>query len=140
MPDAPGLLWRVKFKDDTFEFDPQSHLTARRLRQIKKIYGPDYGRYNNLVVLLAQGDVDAWASVIWICLDNAGLPKPATPDMLDFPIGELMTEAVPADEVEADDEEDEWDGSNQKLPPTPAEATPTSTLTSTDSGSDTSSD
>ena len=124
MPDTDtGLLWRVKYKEHSFEFDPKVEITARRLRQTSKWYGPDYGRYNNFVVLLAQGDVNAWASVIWFCLDKSGLNKPSTPDMIDFPIGELMTEAVDTEESET---EEEWDGENE-VPPTMDEATLTST-------------
>lgn len=138
MPDKPDLRWKVKFKDNEFEFDPQTDITGRRLRQMKKWFGPDYGRYSNVLILLAQGDVDAWASAIWFCLDNAGLPKPSSPDMLDFPIGQLMTEALPS--VSDDDDEDEvWDGEPQHASPLDEGTTPTSTPTSTGSGDGTSS-
>jgi len=137
MAEQAGLRWRVNFKEHTFEFDPQTDLTGRRLRQLKRWFGAQYGQYTQVVGLLAMGDVDAWASVIWICLDNAGLPKPSSPEALDFPIGELMSEAIPDKEEEG---EESWDeGSEDRPTSLPAEETNDSDGTSTDSGDDSSS-
>ena len=134
------VRWEIAFKDKVYEFDAEREFTSRRLTQYKKWYGADYGRYNTMVVLLAQGDADAWACVIWTCLDNAGDPKPSNPTFLDFPVGELMNRAIP-DKSDEDDAEEEWDGTNANPtspPPTP-ESPDSSTKTWEDSEGDSSS-
>lgn len=99
------LRWNITYKDKQYEFNATQELTGRHLRQMKGWFGQNYGQWTHVISMLTMGDVDAWASAIWICLRREGDPCPSNPTMLDFPMGELLgslEEVVPPDEDEVD--------------------------------------
>lgn len=76
----------------------QSDFTARRLRQAKMWFGPDYGKYLLLHLNFRQGDADAVAFVIWVALDKEGKAR-KDPRNLDFAVPEIVF-GPSTDEVE----------------------------------------
>ena len=84
------LRWQLNYKDKQYEFDADRDLTVGNLRAIKKLYGPDLGRYQLFVLALGQGDPDAWASALWMALKAANVKPLPAPDMLDFSVGPMM--------------------------------------------------
>jgi hypothetical protein len=96
------LRWNLPYKGEQYEFDADRDLTVRNLSFIKKLYGPDIGRYQLFILALGQGDPDAWACAMYLALKNANYkPLPKTPEFVDFSVGVVMEQA--AEDVEKDD-------------------------------------
>lgn len=63
---------RITYRDTALEFDPAKDLTVQRLRQLKQVLGPDYGKFVTLMRLVAEGDVDALVGIIWVAKSANG--------------------------------------------------------------------
>lgn len=125
-------IWRVSFKGSEYTVSDRD-LTVTRLRQMKQMYGREYGAYSGFITLLAQGDVDAIACGLWIAKQVAGEPRaPKSPNDVDFTMGDI--EFLPIEQQKDDEEE-------RPTQPATAPPTPVSTATApTSSDSSTSSD
>src|SRR5665213_1700828 len=104
---ASELRWRIKWEGEELEWRQFSDLTLRRLRHFKQWFGTDYGKAGAFNVLWLQGDVDAYACVIWSLLTaDGGKVSWEPPNMPDFSVGE-MYDTGPMERVESDDDESE---------------------------------
>lgn len=103
------LRWNITYKDETYEFNATQELTGRYLRQMKNWFGTSYGQWASVIHMLTLGDVDAWSSAIWIVLKREGRPCPSTPAMLDFPVGQFLTDLEELEDPDKDDDEDKVD-------------------------------
>ena len=102
---ASELRWRIKWEGEEYEWKQFTGLTLRRLRHFKQWFGTDYGKAGAFNVLWLQGDVDAYACVIWALLDEAG-KKPAwePPNMPDFSVGEMYDNG-PMERVDTEEDD-----------------------------------
>lgn len=127
------LRWSLTYKGKDYEFDATQDLTVSVLRTIKQQYGAELGRWANFILAMGQGDPDAWATAVWVCLRKNGVtPLPAL-DQIDFAVGEMMSEST----VLTGNDEAAADPTPQPEPePVPIPASPAETLTtSSDAGS-----
>lgn len=118
-------------------------ITVGRLRQMKAWYGPEYGAYLTFVQLFLQGDADAIACALWICLSKDGVNK--EPKYIDFEPYDIFQAIQAQNKVNAELEEAEALGDPQTgvvsvpvEPPQSGETIPASDVTPTPSATSTS--
>lgn len=125
-------ICQIPYKGEVYELNPRD-ITVVALRQAKAWYGPEYGRYISFVNLFLNGDADAVAVAIWICLKKKGINRePQNIDFSPFDIFEAIQKANEdraAAEQAADAENPDAAAQPDPTPSSEDEATPAGTLT-----------